>query len=277
LNSTDAISPLLYPDLLEDNKFISSLFNVKVTTQDGELTTTYYDYLDKHQKVAWTSKIFGWINNLFPEGEPKEIKATGKKGKFDPYFMSKHQNDIAGAIRNSINITIDKRTAVITVSSTDQDPYICKAITDSVMMKLRDAITNYRTNKARRDVEYYTEVTAEAKHDYEKARQLYGSYSDANLDMMLESFKAKQNDLENEMQLKFNAYSSFSAQLQNAKSKVIERTPAFTILKGAPMPVKPTGPKRIFFIAGTMLIATFLTAVWVTKDILLGALKQQEK
>lgn len=36
--STDAISPLLYPDLMASTDFVVSLFPVKITTEDGELS-----------------------------------------------------------------------------------------------------------------------------------------------------------------------------------------------------------------------------------------------
>ena len=48
-------------------------------------------------------------------------------------------------------------------------------------------------------------------------RQLYASYSDANSDVVLASFRSKQEDLENEMQLKFNVYSTVSAQYRGGE------------------------------------------------------------
>ncbi len=267
LQSSDAISPLLYPELMDDNSFVSDLFSIKVETKDGELKTTLYDYLDRHQKSSWTSVPIEWIMGLFKSKEDEMI-VKGKKGtkEKNPYIFSKRENEIANSIRDHIGILVDKKTAVITIASIDQDPLICKTVADSVVMKLQDFITNYRTSKARHDVEYYQKLTVEAKRDYEKARQLYGSYSDANFDMMLESFKAKQNDLENDMQLKFNTYTAMSTQLQTAKAKVVERTPAFTLLKGAEVPQRPTGPKRMFFVA-TMLILAFLAcSAYILKD-----------
>ena len=49
LKSDDAITPLLYPDLMEDNGFVTSLFNVQVKSKDGSIKTTYHDYLKKYQ------------------------------------------------------------------------------------------------------------------------------------------------------------------------------------------------------------------------------------
>ena len=67
-----------------------------------------------------------------------------------------------------------------------------------------DFITEYRTKKARIDYEHYKQLTADAKRQYEKARQAYGRYSDAEMDVVLESYKSKQEDMENEMQLRYN-------------------------------------------------------------------------
>lgn len=262
--TSDAISPLLYPDLMEDNKFVTNLFNIQVATKNGDIKDSYYNYLKKHQKKAWWMYPIGWIKKMFSEDD----NGQGAKGKLDPYHLSKKDDNIAKKIRDNIKLSIDKKTGVITINATDQDPIICKTLGDSIMTRLQDFITDYRTNKARIDVEYYKKLTAETKQEYEKARQRYGSYADANMDIVLESYRSKRDDLENDMQLKFNAYSTMNTQLQAAMAKVQERTPAFTVVKGAAVPVKPAGPKRMLFVAG-MLILTFIgTAFYlVRKDL----------
>ena len=59
-------------------------------------------------------------------------------------------------------------------------------------------------------------------------------------------------------------------QLQQAKAKVQERTPAFTLLKGASVPIRPTGPKRMIFVIGMVFLAFFATVAWILKDELTG-------
>ena len=135
--------------------------------------------------------------------------------------------------------------------------------------KLQDFITEYRTNKARTDLEYYRKLRDEAKLNYEKARRLYGSYADANSEVVLESYRAKQNDLENDMQLKYNNYTAMVTQYQAAKAKVQERTPAFTMLKGANVPIRPAGPKRMLFVVAMLLLATIAISIYAIKDIII--------
>ena len=50
IGGQDAIYPELYPDLFESPEFIVGLFDIKVTTKDGKLTTNYFDYMKNHQK-----------------------------------------------------------------------------------------------------------------------------------------------------------------------------------------------------------------------------------
>ena len=262
METSDAINPMLYPDLMEDNGFIVGLFDIKVVSADGEIKCNYYDYLTKHQDEPFWSKGIGSIKNLFAEKETP-IKGASKSS---PYMLSKKQDGIVEGIRKDITISIDKKTAVITITAQAQDPLICKTLADSVKERLQVFITNYRTSKSRIDEEYYKNLATEAKHEYEKARQLYGSYADANTDLQLASLRSKQEDLENDMQLKYNAYSTMMTQYQAAKAKVQERTPAFTIVKGAAVPVKASGPKRMIFVISMLFLAFIATTLYIAKD-----------
>ena len=69
------------------------------------------------------------------------------------------------------------------------------------------------------------------------------------------------------MQLKYNTYTTLMTQYQAAKAKVQERTPAFTVVKGAAVPIKPAGPKRMIFVIGMCMLATIITCLWLIRDV----------
>lgn len=267
LNNTmlsDAISPELYPELLKSNRFISQLIDIRVKSLDGTINTTYYNYLDKHQKPNPLMIPLYFLKNLFK----KKAAPTPQDHHINHFQLTKREYEIFSAIRNKVTCRVDKKTNLISIEVEDQDPLISATMADSVRYKLQEFITEYRTSKARHDMNYYKELTAKAKHTYEKARQAYGSYADANMDIMLESFKSKKDDLENDMQLKFNAYSTLNTQLQAAIAKVQEKTPVFTVVTNATVPLKPAGPKRMIFVAGMLFLAFIITTVYVSRDII---------
>lgn len=252
-NSTDAIIPELYPDLMSSTQFKVSLFDVKVKTVDGKLQTTYYDYIRNHQKAPWWSHITNWLISLLPIDNDKK----GNDNSVNPFELSKAQHEVMGTIKNNIACKVDKKTMVISITVIDQDKLICATMADSVKNRLQAFITDYRTNKAREDLAFTEKLYKESKKRYDKARQLYSSYADANDGLVLQSFKSKLEDLENEMQLQYNAYSMVSTQLNAARAKVQERTPAFTTLQCASVPLKASGPKRVIFV----IVVTFLTFI----------------
>ena len=167
-----------------------------------------------------------------------------------------------------IKCSIDKKDYVISISVDDQDPLICATIADTVRARLQQFITEYRTSKARTDMEYYQKMCKDAKEKYEKVRRTFGSYSDANQDVVLESFKLKENDLENEIQLLYNNYTALTTQVQQAQAKLLMQTPAFTTLQNASVPLKPTGPKRMIFALGMTFLAFIILTFYFVKDII---------
>lgn len=263
---SDAISPDLYPELMKSNDFVVNLINCKVATADGTIKTTYYDYLKNHRKYSPWSKMMGAVQSIF---QKKESVASSGKHKLDPFRLTKPESGVFGLIKENIKCSVDKKTNVITIVVVDQDPLVAATMADSARVQLQDFITRYRTSKARVDLEHYKKLTAQAKAEYERARQGYGYFSDANTDVVLQSIRSKQEDLENDMQLKFNNYSAMRGQLQLAEAKVQERTPAFTILTSASVPLKPSGPKRMMFVVGMVIVAFFVAGVYYIRGLIL--------
>ena len=261
----DAIFPELYPELIESNDFMVGMFDVKVKSKDGSINTTYYDYLATKRQTPWWSKAYNSVKQLFatPDSTP-----VSKNGKANPFQLTRRQDQIARLMSKNIKCDIDKKNYVISITVEDQDPLICATLADTVQTKLQDFITAYRTKKAKKDLEYYKKLSSDAKSKYERIRQQYGSYSDANQDVVLESYRLKANDMENEMQLLYNTYTSLQAQVQQAQAKLLMQTPAFTTLQSASVPLKPAGPKRMLFVLGMTFIAFIVVTVYSIRKLI---------
>ncbi len=77
-NSVDAINAGMFPDVVHSVPFIFGLFDLEVSTIDGELSTTLLDYMLEHQRRAWWSyvlgipgKAAGWLVSLFSDDAPE--------------------------------------------------------------------------------------------------------------------------------------------------------------------------------------------------------------
>lgn len=254
---TDAINPTLYPDLMNSVDFKTSLFEIPVTRESDNKTFTYYDYLMNEQKAPWWSEAKAAIFGLFRSKEEEP------KAKVDPFRLTMKQTAIAKAIDQNVVCDVDKKTFVIKIEVTDQDPLICATLADSVKMRLQKFITDYRTSKARVDLEYNKKVLGEAIAKYEEARDKYARFSDSHRDVSSQSAQTKMTDLLNEMQLHQQIMQQVVAQMQQADLKVQQETPAFTTLQSATVPVIKAGPKRAQMCIIFLFLAFLATTVWI--------------
>ena len=257
-NGADAINPTLYPDLMNSVDFKTSLFPVQVTRKEDGKAFAYYDYLMNEQKAPWWSEGMKSLFSLFGSKDEEPVS------KINPFELTKEQTRIAKAIDKNVVCDVDKKTFVITINVTDQDPLICATLADSVKTRLQKFITDYRTSKARVDLEYNKKLYIEAKAKYEQARDRYAAYSDSHRNVTSQAGQTKEADLQNEMQMQQRIYQQVVAQLQQAEMKVQEETPAFTTLQSATVPVRKEGPKR----AQMCLIFLFLAFLGTTAYIL---------
>jgi len=254
----DAINPMLYPDLMNSVDFKTSLFEIQVTREEDQKTFTYFDYLMNEQKAPWWSQAMKAVFSMFND------QSSMVNEKVDPFKLTKEQTEIVKDIDKNVVCDVDKKTMVITINVTDQDPLICATMADSVKTRLQKFITEYRTSKARVDLEYNQKLYGEAKAKYEQARERYAAYSDSHRNATSQAGQTKEADLQNEMNMQQQIYQQVVVQLQQAEMKVQQETPAFTTLQSATVPVRKTGPKR----AQMCLIFLFLAFLGTTAYIL---------
>ena len=263
----DAIYPELYPDLFENPEFIVGLYDIQVTTKDGDISTDYFTYMKNHQKknmLTWPYYyVMGRIKALFTK-EDKTPRATGAKG-IDPFMMNRKDYDLMLSIMGHLSCTTDKKTDVISINVKDQDPLVCAIMADSVKQHLQKFIIQYRTSKAKEDVEHFQQMRDSAEIEYNIAMERNSHFCDSHKDVILQSYQSKQNKLETDLSLKQNSLTAMETQLQSSKLKLQEKTPSFTTLKSATVPVKPAGPKRMVFVIGMLFLSTFATALWLCK------------
>ena len=264
-NNTEALFPTVYPDLMNSTKFMTGLFEIPVTIEGDEeegepdRTMTYYEYLTTEQKKAWWSAAIGgaleWAVSLFTDSVPEPAKAN-------PFRLTKKQARVVKALEKKIVCDVDKKTMVISIEVTDQDPVICATMADSVKVRLQKAITDYRTSKVRVDLEHNKKMLEEAKERYEKACDAYVRFADGNQKLFLQTARLKQAKLEDDMQLQRTIYQQLVSQVQQAEMRVQEATPAFTTLQNATVPVKRDRPVRKNIVLAFLFLAFIATSAW---------------
>lgn len=281
-SGTDAVNPQLYPDVVESTPFLVDLFNVPIEDINGENKMTVREYVEDEIKSPWWSAVFGLPFKLIGAlrgGDDDEEEQKGKQT--DSFQLTPKEFMIVQALSKRITANVDTKTSVITISVTMQDPMVSATLADTVVYRLQEYITDYRTNKARKDLEYAELLNEEAKANYYKAQQKYADYQDRNQGLILFSAQTTKERLENEATLAFNLYNQTAQQVQMAKAKVQENTPVYTTIAPASVPVRPASPKKPMILIGFVFLAFVACSAWILygKPLLeeMKQKKQQEK
>ena len=264
--SSEALTPELYPNIVSSTPFTLELFNTQVTSLDGKINTTLYEYLDEEVKGAWWNYIIaapkmalGLIRSLWSKDD-NELMESLNGGKNGFISITNDQRLIAEALNKRVGISVDKKTNYTTISVKMQDPLIAATVADTVTKFLQKYITGYRTNKSKKDLQFSQEIYDGAKKDYETKQAAYAAFADANQNLITQRSRTELERLQNDRNLAMQVYTQSAQQLQLAKAKVQEETPVLTVVQPAVVPLQGSPGKLKVLIIVTFLFGAFAVA-----------------
>lgn len=273
-SGTDAVYPSLYPKIVYSTPFLVGLFHLPVHMQKDSTMITLAEYMRGHQKSPWwknvtsvPSRIVNQAISLFKDDQ----KVSVKNREIDLFRLTPAEAGMASAIRSRITILVDKKTLMITIAVTMQDPLIAATVADSVRIHLQEYITEYRTRKARLNLEYVEKLNEEAHSKYYDAQAEYARYADTNQGLVMQKSRAELERLQHEKKLAYTIYNQVSQQMSLAKAKVEEVTPVYTIIQPVTLPLSASKPRRALIIAVCILLGGTGGIGWALfgKDVLL--------
>lgn len=269
--TVDALNASLSADIVSSTPFLLEILNMQVIVSPKGDRMDLGSYLD-HCSSPWWSYIIGFpsliINGVQSFLKDEQITDKISQGAIE---LSKEENDRINFLKNHITAGIDKKTAITSISVTLQDPKVTAIVADSIIHKLQEYIINYRTFKAKEDCAYLSKLFEERKEEYYVAQGNYADYMDSHDDLILQSVRAEQERLQNDMNLAYQVYSQVANQLQVARAKVQEEKPIFAVVEPAVVPLEPSGVSKKVYVLLFVCIAVICTGIWILfgKDILL--------
>ena len=256
-DGTDALNASLSADIVSSTPFLLELSTMEIPASKG-VNMTLNTYLDE-EYVPWWSYVIGFpsiiidgAKSLFIEEDELVYSNRTNKGVIE---LSQKESKKIEVLKNTITAIVDKKTSMTTVAVTLQNPKVAAVLADSVVKKLQEYIIDYRTTKAKEDCIYLEKLFKERQQEYYAAQKEYANYIDSHDNIILQSVRAEQERLQNDMSLAYQVYSQVANQLQVARAKVQEEKPVFAIVEPAVIPLDPSGTSRKIYV----LIFIFLS------------------
>lgn len=276
-----ALTPDLYPEVVKSTTFLVEILQQEVYLPKKDINITVSEYLKDYTKPS----ISGWggsVINLFKsksEDLPIQDKVEG-----EPFNLSQNHIDLIKSLSSIIEISIIKsgggltggESKIIKVSVELQDPYVSALLAEKVIASLKQYIIDYHTNKAKKDLVFIEARYLEAQVKYYDAQKALADYDDSNINVILASVNTYRNRLATENTLASNLYKGLAQKLEQSRILVQDKTPVFTVIEPAKIPLRKSKPKTIFTIISLSLIGLFIgTCIILGKEFILPFFKNK--
>ena len=264
-DGTDALNASLSADIVSSTPFLLELSTMKISAPKDK-NMTLNTYLDEESSPWWNyiigfpGMVIGGIKSLLTEEDDKSESFNGaNQGTIE---LSKKESKKIEVLKKMITAIVDKKTSMTTVAVTLQNPKVAAVLADSVVKKLQEYIIDYRTTKAKEDCIYLEKLFKERQQEYYAAQKEYANYIDSHDNIILQSVRAEQERLQNDMSLAYQVYSQVANQLQVARAKVQEEKPVFAVVEPAVVPLKPSGISKKVYVLVFIFLSVCIVMFW---------------
>ena len=263
-DGTDALNASLSADIVSSTPFLLELSVMEIPASENK-KMTLNTYLDEESSPWWSyiiglpSMVIGGVKSLFIKEDEETISDRGNQGTIE---LSKKESQKIETLKKMIIASVDKKTSMTTVAVTLQNPKVAAVVADSVVGKLQEYIINYRTSKAKEDCIYLERLFKERQQEYYVAQKRYADYMDSHDNIILQSVRAEQERLQNDMSLAYQVYSQVASQLQVARAKVQEEKPVFAVVEPAVGPLNPSGTSKKIYVLAFIFLSVCIVIFW---------------
>lgn len=254
MSNTDAVRPDLYPNIVQTLPFALFILQQKVYVSEYKKTMLLQEYLEEKNK--------NWFIQLFID--EKEVATSLDPQKSSrAYELTKPQEKLVKDVHERIVATFDRKSGVITIHTKMPDPVVAATTAQASVEYLKEYVTSYRTDKARKQLKFLSEQVFEAKRRYQSAESALATYRDKNRFLYAESAKVEEQRLQADFMLAQNVYNNLAQQHEQAKIRVEEETPVYKTLEPAVIPLKRSEPKRTIIVLVFSVLGSFLSLLTI--------------
>ena len=263
-DGTDALNASLSADIVSSTPFLLELSAMEIPVTKNEVMTLN-TYLDEETSPWWSyvigfpGMVIGGVKSLFTEEDEDIYFDKTSRGIIE---LSKKETEKIETLKEKITASVDKKTSMTSVTATFQDSKVAAVVADSVVKKLQEYIIDYRTSKSKEDCLYLEKLFKERQQEYYEAQKKYADYLDSHDNLILQSVRAEQERLQNDMSLAYQVYSQVASQLQVARAKVQEEKPVFAVVEPAVVPLEPSGTSRKVYVLAFIFLSVCIVISW---------------
>lgn len=266
INSSDynssRISPMLYPQIVKSVPYKLELLETKIILNGNSITlrnflktNTNFNFLATLKKytIGLPSLILSKLRDLEENKIENEIL----------YAISEEDDKLFKILNSLVSLEVNEKEGYIIISAIEKNPFLSAQLTKNAELLLQSKIIDFKSNSSR-DLLLFSKKQYDLKRkELNKIQDEIAIFKDQNLSINSLLYQNKLERLLSEAQILQNVVQQLASQVEQAKLKVSEDTPVFTIIEPATVPLKKSGPSRTFIVFMFFLIGFVLSSLYV--------------
>jgi hypothetical protein len=274
--SANEMSSTLYPDIIESTPFALDLIQNKINFHRLDTSMLIEEYFGevlgptaidkiKNNTIYLPSRILSGLEEK-PSDLPVSLAAPAMGSASNslenmaqlppPLKISRKQLGIISQVTSRIELEISG--SYVDIQCKMPDPVAAAELTQLVYIHLTDYIIKNKIRKASIYKNFIEERTIEAKEKFYSAQNRLAVFQDQNININTAKANAEEQKLKAEYELAFNLYKSLDVQLEQAKIKVKEDTPIFSVMEPIQIPNEKSEPQRMKIVLMSAFLGVFL-------------------
>ncbi len=270
LESGSSLSPLIYPQLMENADLQKELLYTKLHFEDFDEPITLFDYYmnPDYQKTSIMSYVFtytyGWplvlLGELMPQKPDEELggggvsDGAGHVSRISSF--SKDEYDCLKILSEKISVSVDKKEGYLTLSCQMGEKLAAAELCEAVFNLLEKYITAFKVEKAQQNLEFLQGRYEEVRRDYEAKQMALAEFNDANRGTLSATAQTRRDQLVADYNLSYAIFSDMSKQYIQAEMRVKEDQPVLSVVKSIVVANQKSNSRL-----KTLVIWTFLGGV----------------
>lgn len=259
-SSSNAIRVNLYPQIVSSLSFQKQIADQEFYFPDYDTTVSLMDY---HLEVQ-TPGVMGYVKMLtiglpgtiigaVTSGDEELQKEAAASADQEIISLTKDEMKVIEDLRSRVTASLDEESGIITVKAQMPDPKLAANVAKYTIELLTEYLTEYRTEKVLRDLNYIEEQLSTTRERFRQAQLVLAEFDDSNKGVLTARTSTERQRLQSEYDIAFNLYNGLSQQYEEAKLKVQEETPVFKVLQAVQVPVDDETSGAMVLIVFVML------------------------
>jgi uncharacterized protein involved in exopolysaccharide biosynthesis len=262
-SADQGITADLYPEVANSLDFRMTIAEEPLEFRSIRKRLSTVEYFRDHQPKsaigtlkAYTIGLPERIQNLVsnPESNTGPLRPTtiGTLPAYDGDYLK-----LVNELQGRLTISFDKKTSVITITARMPDKYASADIVRVTSERLMERIIDLEVRKAGEHFAFIAKQHGQAQERFERAQRALAVYADRNRVLTAAVSQIERDRLQSEHDLALEVYQQFSRELEQARIKMNQDTPIFSVLERVTVPSERSSPKR----KQTVLLALFLGVI----------------